>query len=926
MKIKTPNSSKLRSNFIEIKGASTHNLKNLDINIPHRSFVVVTGLSGSGKTSLVFDTIFADWEAKYLQTFNAYARQFMGKIQKPKVEHIKGILPSISMKQVTQPPHPRARIISTADLYPYFRILFTQLGKTFSPISGMEVRRDDIDDVVALINSFPNDSKVLITTSLLSRDKDEPFKKRLEIERSKGFSRIFFKGQSYKIDDILSGKLSLEDEALDLMIDRFILPQPKARLQESIRKAFFEGNGRLSVHNNNVIHSFSNRFEADGITFLEPSIKLFDFNSSLGACGICQGVGKCKGVDPKKVIPNPALSLLEGSIAPWHGESMGKWLLNFIKNNEKFPINKPYQNLSSKEKELLWNGSKKAQGINSFFEMIEKGKHKMAYRVLYSRYSGFKECMSCAGTGLCKEANYIKVGGKTLGEVLCLSVEDSSNFFETLSLTTHEAKLTKSVLGEIKGRLTYLKEVGLSYLVLNRATNTLSGGEYQRVRLSRAMGSKMVDVLYILDEPSSGLHSCDSTRLINFLKGLQKSGNSVIVVEHDETIMHSADQIIDIGPGAGSLGGELVFQGSWENLKNYPSGKSITVDYLTGNRKITDPPLRKKSKEAICFKGIYENNLKGVDLNIPIQSLTVLSGVSGAGKSTLLKKVIYPGISNYLSEVKGEENFSSLSGVDKGIEQVEFMGQDAMGRSRRSSPVTYTKAFDFIRNLYAQQPIAAERGYGSSSFSVNSPGGRCDACEGQGYITLEMQFIQDTILVCDVCQGKRFQDELLDVTYNGKNIYEVLQMSVDEGLVFFENYPSIIKRIEPLQEVGLGYLKLGQPSSTLSGGEAQRVKLSSYLSSKDSSPTLFLFDEPTTGLHFHDIDKLLQAFHRLVNIGHTVVVVEHQLDIIKHADWVIDLGPEGGAGGGKIIFEGTPKEMANIENNETAKYLKEKFI
>ena len=923
-----------RPHTIEVKGARTHNLKNVDVHIPHRTMTVITGLSGSGKTSLAFDTIFADWEAKYLQTFDAYTRQVLGKGSKPPVDYIKGILPSVGMKQKSQPPNPRARVGTTGDIFPYLKLLFGRIGKTYSPISGEEVRRDTISDVVDYIQSQRGKQKVWILSSMHLIEGRE-VEDTLKIELGKGFTRVLHQEKSYLIEDLLEDPVLKEIpmEELMLVVDRLVLPEDprkKAvgkRLGESVQAAFFEGKGRCVVRIGEETHTFSDRFEADGMSFLVPSPQLFDPNNPHGACEQCHGFGRCVGIDAYKVVPDPSLSVREGAIAPWRSISMQKWQDHFLAHLPDFPADTPYKKLSKADKGRLWKGEGKAEGIERFFAFLASKTHKVQFRILQARYRGFTSCMDCEGTGLRKEASYVKVGGRTLIELLHMSIEQLQLFFNELTIPSHQEKVAKVLCKEINSRIAYFMRVGLGYLALNRHTHTLSGGEYQRLRLARALASALVDILCILDEPTVGFHPRDTDNLIDVLKSLQAQGNTIVVVEHDEAMMRAADQIIDMGPEAGSRGGEVVFQGTWDELMKDTRDVSHTVRYLTGKTGIPIPKERRKSNHFLHFKGINAYNIEHVNLMLPLKALTVVTGVSGAGKSTLIEKVVYPAVRNHLDPLHGfVKNFDMLTGDLDKITQVELVGQDALGKSSRSNPATYTKAYDGIRKLFALQPLAKERGYTPGLFSFNISGGRCEPCMGEGMIKVEMQFTSDVSVVCESCHGKRFKQEVLDVTFREKTIEDILRMTVEDSIQFFADYPSITHKLAPLQEVGLGYLKLGQSSSTFSGGEAQRVKLSAYLGKENTKqPALFIFDEPTTGLHFHDIAKLIKALQKLVAQGHSVVVIEHNGDLIKCADWVIDMGPEGGDKGGKIVFEGTPEQMITCKDGHTARYLKKVF-
>ncbi len=942
--------------YIIIKGAKVNNLKNLSVAIPRNKLVVITGLSGSGKSSLAFDTLFAEGQRMYVESLSAYARQFLGRMEKPEVEYIKGVSPAIAVEQKVNTRNPRSTVGTTTEVYDYMKLLFARIGKTYSPVSGKIVKRNTVTDVVNFVLNLPENERFMVLAPLILKPK-RTFEQELKILLQKGFTRLYkassFSSEKGRKEEMQSEVLFIEDELKQLNIDNtlsthqvlttnyYILIDRNSvkkededfqyRLADSVQTAFYEGEDNCIIAlANGRMYNFSDKFEADGITFEEPSVNLFTFNNPYGACKRCEGFGNILGIDPDLVIPDKTLSVFEGAIAPWRTDKMREeWLVPLLRNGIKFdfPIHRAYNDLADKEKEMLWTGNKYFFGLNDFFKYLESHVHEIKYRVMLSRYRGRTVCPDCKGTRLRKDAQYVKINEKSIVDLVLLPISKVAKFFEEIQLSEYEEKVAKRILTEIQNRLKYLELTGLGYLTLNRLTSTLSGGEFQRIKLATSLGSALVGSMYILDEPSIGLHPRDTHNLVEVIKTLRDLGNTVIVVEHEEEVMRQADQIIDIGPEAGSHGGNLVFQGSFQEiLKNQTS---LTARYLNGNEQIEIPIHRRKWKNHIEIIGARENNLKNVQVKFPLEVLTVVTGVSGSGKSTLVKKVLYPALMKHLGGGSGEESgkLDRIAGDLKKIRQVEFVDQNPIGKSSRSNPVTYLKVYDYIRNLYADQTLAKKRGYKPGFFSFNVDGGRCDVCQGEGEIKIEMQFMADIYLTCENCKGKRFKQEVLDITYKNKNIAEVLDMTVSESIDFFQDLPAIRERLRPLEEVGLGYIKLGQSSNTLSGGEAQRVKLASFLGkgNENNEGILFIFDEPTTGLHFHDIHKLLSAIHALVNQGNSVIIIEHNMDIIKCADWIIDLGPEGGENGGYICFEGTPEEMIKLENNHTARFLKEKL-
>ncbi|PSL04492.1 excinuclease ABC subunit UvrA [Cecembia rubra] len=918
--------------FIIIKNAQVNNLKNLSVAIPRNKLVVVTGLSGSGKSSLAFDTLFAEGQRMYVESLSSYARQFLGRMEKPEVEYIKGVSPAIAIQQKVTTKNPRSTVGTTTEIYDYLKLLFSRIGKTISPVSGEEVKHHTVTDVVDFINTFDEGEKVMITCPLhwvKGRTKSQE----LELLLQKGFTRILINGEAYFVEDLVKAATLLNGD-YEILIDRVSVRHDdednQFRIADSVQTAFFEGHGECTVLvPGKERRTFSDRFELDGMSFELPSVNFFSFNNPYGACKTCEGFGSVLGIDPDLVIPDKSLSVYEGAIAPWRGESTGKWLEPLVKKGIyfDFPIHRAYEDLSDMEKELVWTGNSYFKGLNAFFEDLESKTHKIQYRVMLSRFRGRTTCPDCKGTRLRKDASYVKINSKSIADIVLMPINKALAYFRDLELPEAEQKVANRILKEILNRLEYIDKVGLGYLTLNRLTSTLSGGEYQRIKLATSLGSALVGSMYILDEPSIGLHPRDTDRLIEVLKSLRDLGNTVIVVEHEEKIMKAADQIIDIGPDAGVRGGELVFQGNLKELLVH--GQSHTARYLKGEEKIQDKKQNRKWRDSITVKGARENNLKNLTVNFPLHALTVVTGVSGSGKSTLIKKVLYPALGKMLGTVIDESGkFDKLEGDYKKITQVEFVDQNPIGKSSRSNPVTYVKAYDAIRTLYSEQPLAKQRGYKPAFFSFNVDGGRCEACQGEGSVTVEMQFMADIHLTCESCKGKRFKNEILDIKFKDKDISDVLDMTIDEAMEFFKDKHAIINKLQPLQEVGLGYVGMGQSSNTLSGGEAQRVKLASFLGKGGTRPgdhVLFIFDEPTTGLHFHDIRKLLYSINALIDQGHSVIIIEHNTEVIKAADWVIDLGPEGGEKGGQLIFEGTPEALKEVEGNFTAKYLKESF-
>ncbi len=915
---------------IIIKGAQVHNLKNVDVAIPRNKLVVITGLSGSGKSSLAFDTLYAEGQRRYVESLSSYARQFLGRLDKPKVEYIKGIAPAIAIEQKVNTTNARSTVGTSTEIYDYIKLLFARVGRTFSPISGQEVKKNTVSDVIKDVKEFGTDSKWLLLAPI-HLENGRALEDKLKALLNQGFSRILVNNETVRLDDIDGHTLDNKD--ILLIIDRIVVKDEEEfynRLADAVQTAFYEGKGicHLQELNTEKRFSYSNNFELDGISFLEPNVHLFSFNNPYGACPVCEGYGNIIGIDEELVVPNTALSIFENAIYPWRGESMG-WFRDELVNNAykfDFPIHKPFFELSEAQKDLVWTGNSYFQGLNAFFKELEDKNYKIQNRVMLSRYRGKTKCNSCKGKRLRIEASYVKINSKTVSDLVDLPIKHLVTFFKNIDLDVYEQQIAKRLLLEINNRLSFLTEVGLDYLTLNRNSATLSGGESQRINLATSLGSSLVGSMYILDEPSIGLHPKDTERLIKVLQSLRDLGNTVIVVEHDEDIMKSADMIIDIGPEAGTFGGELVAQGTFEEILK---STSLTAKYLNGELEIKTPRIRRKWSNYIEILGARENNLQNIDVKFPLECLTVITGVSGSGKSTLVKKILFPAMQKKLDGV-GEKagQFTEMRGYYHKIQHIEYVDQNPIGRSSRSNPVTYIKAYDDIRELFAKEKLSKIRGYQAKHFSFNVDGGRCETCKGEGTINVEMVFMADVQLHCETCNGKRFKKEVLEVTFDGKNIHDILTMTVDDSISFFtaNKQTKIIQKLQPLQDVGLGYVQLGQSSSTLSGGEAQRIKLASFLvKGATKEKALFVFDEPTTGLHFHDIKKLLASFDALIDKGHSILVIEHNLDLIKCADWIIDLGPEGGENGGQLLAEGTPEEILKIKKSVTAKYLKEKL-
>jgi len=914
---------------IIIKGAKLHNLKNIDVVIPRNKLVVITGLSGSGKSSLAFDTLYAEGQRRYVESLSSYARQFLGKLDKPKVDSIKGIAPAIAIEQKVNSTNPRSTVGTSTEIYDYLKLLYARIGETYSPISGKKVRKHTVTDVVNFVKTFDENTRLLLLAPI-SIPEDRDIKKTLQLLAKQGYARIKHEGEVVRIDEDLHEKIS---RTFLLVIDRIIKKEDEDfynRLANAVDTAFFEGKGECIIEELNIQKEtrFSNKFELDGISFLEPNVHLFSFNNPYGACPKCEGYGDVIGIDEDLVIPNTTLSIFENAVFPWRGESMS-WYRDQLVNSAykyNFPIHKPWFQLTEEQKSLVWQGNKHFTGIDAFFKQLEEKSYKIQNRVMLSRYRGKTRCNLCKGKRLRKEVDYIKINGKSISDLVELPIEHLVAFFEGLELNAHDLKIAKRLLKEISMRLGFLDKVGLSYLTLNRKSNTLSGGESQRINLATSLGSSLVGSMYILDEPSIGLHPKDTENLIDVLRSLRDLGNTVIVVEHDEDIMRAADVIIDIGPEAGTFGGEVVAHGSFNEIL---LANSLTSEYLSGKKEISIPAQRRSSSNYIKISGAREHNLKNIDVTIPLNMLTIITGVSGSGKSTLIKRIVYPALLKELGGYGAKAGqFSKIDGKYQELKNIEFVDQNPIGRSSRSNPVTYIKAYDDIRALFASQKLSKLRGYQAKHFSFNVDGGRCEKCKGEGEITVEMQFMADVHLECDVCNGKRFKKEVLEVTFEGANIDAILNMTIDNALDFFTAHKQakIVNKLKPLQDVGLGYVTLGQSSSTLSGGEAQRIKLATFLvkgHSKEKS--LFIFDEPTTGLHFHDINKLLKSFDALISNGHSVLVIEHNIEMIKCADYIIDLGPEGGEKGGNLIAEGTPEEVVASGTGFTAKYLKEKL-
>lgn len=924
-------------NIISVKGARVHNLKNISLDIPRNNLIVITGVSGSGKSSLAFDTIYAEGQRRYVESLSSYARQFLGRVAKPEVDLISGIPPAIAIEQKVNTRNPRSTVGTSTEIYDYLKLLFARVGKTYSPVTRKLVKKHSVSDVVNFVSAYDEGTKMTLLSPLVLNGNH---KAKLEELAKEGFTRVEIGDQTLRIDDDKIRELiNISGAESRLVIDRFAVSHEEdflSRIADSVQTAFAEGNGfcLIKIHQGNEVieEHFSNVFEADGVRFEEPTEHLFSFNSPLGACPKCEGYGKVIGIDEDLVVPNKGLSLYEEAVACWKGESMSWYKDRVIEHASKydFPIHKPYYQLSEEQKKILWEGTRHFMGIYAFFRELEEKKYKIQYRVLLSRYMGKTICPACKGSRLRPEASYVKVSNYSIQQMVNIPIAELSEIFKNLNLDEHDTGVAKRILTEINNRLDYMNNVGLGYLTLNRLSATLSGGESQRINLATSLGSSLVGSLYILDEPSIGLHSRDTNLLIDVLKQLRNLGNTVVVVEHDEEIMRSADYIIDIGPYAGRLGGEVVYAGDFDGLSK--ASNSLTAKYLTNKEKISVPFNRRKWNNYIELIGARENNLKNINTKFPLNTLTVVTGVSGSGKSTLVKGILYPALQKLLSG-SGERagQFDEINGDYRRIKGVEMVDQNPIGKSSRSNPVTYIKAWDEVRKLLSEQQYAIKSGFKPAHFSFNVEGGRCEECQGEGVIHVEMQFMADITLVCESCKGKRFKDEVLEVKYKDANVYDILEMTVNQAIEFFDNGKTsterkIVEKLKPLQDVGLGYVKLGQASSTLSGGESQRVKLASFLQKDENNqPLLFIFDEPTTGLHFNDIKKLLSAFDALIEKGHSIILIEHNLDVIKCADWVIDLGPEGGDGGGYLVFEGTPEQLARHENSYTGKFLAEKL-
>ncbi|WP_282135840.1 excinuclease ABC subunit UvrA [Seonamhaeicola maritimus] len=913
---------------IIIKGAKLHNLKNIDVVIPRNQLVVITGLSGSGKSSLAFDTLYAEGQRRYVESLSSYARQFLGRLNKPKVDYIKGIAPAIAIEQKVNSTNPRSTVGTTTEIYDYLKLLFARIGKTYSPVSGNEVKKDTVTDVLDYLKTFPEGEKLLLLAPIYLEE-GRTMADKLKALQQQGYARIKVKSNVVRIDE---AQVS-EGDQVQLVVDRVITKNEEDfynRLADAVQTAFFEGKGECAIETlkDNKHRVFSNRFELDNITFLEPNVHLFSFNNPYGACPKCEGYGDIIGIDEDLVIPNTGLSVYESAIFPWRGESMSWYKDQLVNSSHKFdfPIHKPYFELTQEQKQLVWNGNKHFEGLNSFFSELESKAYKIQNRVMLSRYRGKTKCKTCNGKRLRVEANYVKINGATITDLVEMPLNKLASFFKQLELNDNDTKIASRLLKEINTRLSFLANVGLDYLTLNRKSNTLSGGESQRINLATSLGSSLVGSMYILDEPSIGLHPKDTERLVSVLKSLRNLGNTVIVVEHDEDIMKAADNIIDIGPEAGTFGGHVVAKGTYKDIL---ASDSLTAQYLNESLKIEVPETRRTSKYHVDIIGARENNLKNIDVSFPLGMLTVVTGVSGSGKSTLIKKILYPALQKKLTDFSDRPGqFSTLEGNFSNVKTIEFVDQNPIGRSSRSNPVTYIKAYDDIRALYSKQKLSAIRNYQAKHFSFNVDGGRCETCKGEGEVTIEMQFMADVHLECETCKGRRFKKEVLEVTFADKNIDDILNLTIDDAITFFDTQEQskIKNKLQPLQDVGLGYVTLGQSSSTLSGGEAQRIKLASFLGKgNNKDKALFIFDEPTTGLHFHDIQKLLQSFNALIENGHSIIVVEHNLELIKCADYIIDLGPEGGENGGKLVATGTPEEVVTNKTSETGKYLVEKL-
>ncbi len=919
--------------YIIIKGAAAHNLKNIDLALPHDKFIVLTGLSGSGKSSLAFDTLYGEGQRRYVESLSSYARQFLGRIDKPKVEYIKGIAPAIAIQQKVNTSNPRSTVGTSSEVYDYIKLLFARIGRTYSPVSGREVKKEGVTDVIDYIKNLPEGTRMEIC-AVYAIPEGRTFSQALEALAGQGYSRVKVEGKTVRIEDLLSFGADYPYHEFLLVVDRAAASSDEgslARMADSVSTAFYEGGGQMLIEmpDTGEKRSFSDRFEEDGIKFMEPSPHLFSFNNPLGACPVCEGYGRVIGIDEDLVVPNTSLSVFQGAVAPWKGEKMGLWRQAVIDSADKsgFPIHTPYFELPQKHKDDLWHGTRYFKGIDDYFAMLEKDSYKMHYRIMLARYRGKTVCSECHGKRLRKEASYVKVGGRSITDMVDMPLDELRAFFSSLKLGEYENKVAGRLLTEINNRLDFLTEVGLGYLTLNRASLTLSGGESQRINIATSLGSSLVGSLYILDEPSIGLHQRDTERLIGILKKLRDVGNTVVVVEHDEDVMLASDLLVDIGPMAGSEGGEVVFCGPPSQICD---ADTLTARYLRGDLEIEVPSSRRPVRKFIEIKGAKENNLKNIDVRFPLDMLTVVTGVSGSGKSTLVRRILYPALAKILSETSERVgSHASIEGDVDAIGSVEMVDQNPIGKSSRSNPVTYVKAYDDIRDLFASQKLSKIRGFSAQHFSFNVDKGRCPVCKGDGEVVVQMQFMADVHLECEACGGKRFKREVLEVRYQDKNISDILEMTVDQAIDFFRLHGNdkIVEKLEPLSDVGLGYIHLGQPASTLSGGEAQRIKLASFLGKgKVPVKTLFIFDEPTTGLHFHDIKKLLASFDSLIRRGHSIIVIEHNPDVIKCADYVIDLGPEGGNDGGRLVFAGTPEKLVGCSGSYTAKYVAPKLM
>ncbi len=929
-------------NTIHIKGARGNNLKNIELHLPKNQLIVVTGVSGSGKSSITMDTLYAEGQRRYVESLSSYARQFLGRMKKPEVDFIKGICPAIAIEQKVSTRNARSTVGTLTEIYDFLRLLFARVGKTYSPVSGEIVRKHEVSDVTDYIHSFEEGTKVQLFIPLPIKYKDRTVDQELGLLLQKGYTRLWFEDQLSDVQDliesghkVLSKKIGeLEENEILVLIDRFVVKKDdeenSKRIADSVQTAFYEAEGECLVDiMGKEKRSWNNRFELDGISFLEPTPQLFNYNNPYGACPECEGFGRIMGIDENKVIPDSSLSVYEGAIACWKGEKYGKWLEDFLSKAQDydFPIHRPYQDLTKAERRLLWRGNGSIYGIDDFFSELQEKMYKIQNRVMLARYRGRTKCPTCDGGRLREEATYVKIVGKDITELVELPIDELLEFFIGIELTDRDQTIGRRLLLEISNRLRFMSDLGLTYLTLNRVSATLSGGETQRINLTRTLGSNLTSSMYILDEPSVGLHPRDTDRLVTVLKALRDLGNTVIVVEHEEDVIANADYLVDIGPQAGIFGGEVVFAGPYQDIYN-DANDSLTAQYMSGRMEIPLPENRRRSLHKITLKGARQNNLKKIDVDFPLNTLTVVTGVSGSGKTTLVKQILYPALKKQLGEnySKSAGAFQALEGDLDEITQIEMINQNPIGKSSRSNPVTYVKAYDTIRSLMSDQQLSRIRGYKPKHFSFNVDGGRCDACKGEGEQVVEMQFLADVRLECEVCKGQRFKQEVLEVEYKGKNIHDILNLSIDEALEFFSDAKDVVKKLQPLQDVGLGYVKLGQSSSTLSGGEAQRVKLASFLGKESSNEhVLFIFDEPTTGLHFHDIQKLLDALNALVEKGHTVLVVEHNLEVIKSADYVVDLGPEGGKEGGYLLHQGTPEELAKVKGSYTGTYLQEKL-